>query len=110
MATLTDLPIEIIIYIEQLCNERDIVSVLKTCKKFYNYRFLMKYRFQVKYQTINKSPYFNSFTNIVYDKIAIFPVNLRYLTFAREFNQDIKGVVPNSVTHLTFGDYFNQDI
>jgi len=109
MATLYDLPIELIIYIEQLCHERDIISILKTCKKFYGYRFLMKYRFQVHYRFISKLPYFNNFTNVIYDEIAVFPANLKSLTFAYGFDQD-KGSIPSSVTHLTFGDFFNRDI
>ena len=36
--------------------------------------------------------------------------NITHLTFNWQFNQDVRGCIPNSVTHLTFGYSFNQNI
>ena len=99
MITLLDLPVEIIILIEQYANST--IPLLSTCKKLYEYRYLIKFRRRVVMNSINKLPYFDNFINVRCDDIQVFPVHLKYLTFGFDFNQDIKGAIPNSVTHLT---------
>ena len=108
MITLLDLPAEIIILIEQYVNST--IPFLSTCKKLYEYRYLIKFGRMVVMNSINKLPYFDNFINVLCNDIQAFPVHLKYLTFGAYFNQDIKGAIPNSVTHLTFGFRFNQDI
>ena len=108
MITLLDLPVEIIILIEQYANST--IPLLSTCKKLYEHRYLIKFRRMAKINSINKLLYFDNFINVLCHEIQVFPVHLKYLTFGCGFDQDIKGAIPNSVTHLTFGYSFNQDI
>ena len=128
------LPLDIINTIIQCLNVKDTIELLSSCRYLWQLRTDLIYNQPVWFDKIEHLPHQNQFrclrgySNLYYapevrcrikhlfweqnfdiDMAKLFE-HVTHLTSGYNFNQDIKGCIPNSVTHLTFGYNFNQNI
>jgi len=101
-----DLIIQICIYL----TDKDKINLLSINKQYHLIKNKIYYIEQIKKCKIINLFYYDNFINIICSNLINFPKNIKYLTFGKIFNKEIKGAIPNSVTHLTFGENFNQEI
>src|SRR5690606_16716268 len=87
----------------------DKCRLMMTCTEISKCRFYFDEMITIK--KIAGSRWFNNFIDVlVPDKTSILPLNIQYLTFGYNFNENIDDYIPLTVTHLTFGMFFNQPI
>ena len=105
------LPNEIIMEIIEKCELKDKISLIKTCKHLYKFKFMIKYDFSINYSKVNNLVQKNKIKHkqikkllfdvkkIKQNKLIKFK-NLNNLTFGGDFNQPINKCIPYSVTHF----------
>ena len=129
MLHLFDLPLEILVKITEFLPNKDILNLSISSKYFLDLVFAVKFTDEVNFESINKLPYFDSFTNVDFFNVTsqiVYPKFLRFLKwntgqFLRKFpdllesleiklyNQPITQF-PDSLKVLNIGYDYNQVI
>ena len=74
------LPLEILINITEFLFTKDILNLAICSKHFHYIPSFVKFNEKIKFKNISKLPYFDSFTNVIFDESGKpFPKSLRIL-------------------------------
>ena len=108
-AALASLPLEILIKITEFLSTKDILN-LSVCSKYLrNIVYIIKINIRVEYDKISELSYFDSFTNVVYEKSwNTFPKSLQILYW--ECNGILPNSLPDSLKTLELGNRYNQPL
>ena len=105
-----DLPLEILVNITEFLSTKDILNLSICSRRFYDILYTIKINDKVKFEKISGLSYFDSFTNVTYDKYRNrFPKSLCVLDWNCDENLPSKGL-PDSLKSLNFDGYGNQPL
>ena len=109
MNHLSDLPLEILINITRFLSTKDVMNLSICHKHLHVILYIVQINDKVEFDKICESSYFDSFTEVVYNKSAnIFPKSLHVLKWCCE---DILPLsLPDSLASLEFGTFYNHPL
>src|SRR5581483_2897388 len=106
--------VDIVLLICNFLDDIDKLNFLSISKDFHMLKTYVSFHNNCSLSKIHKLSYLNSFRNVVVIDSKylhlISKMNITNLSFGWDFDEDIKGAIPNSVTYLKFGVSFNQNI